>query len=582
VQAAQGDREGAIDALQELIAEDAGNHEARRILTQMLRDAGRVEEALALVRAALEADPEQVALRPLLSSLYLGLGRIEEAERALRELVDRSETPSAYIPLVDFYAERGNAEQSAEVLAEAIARFPDEVMLRVLHTEALIALERLAEAEDDLELLLEAAPEAPDAEYLRARIELARGDARAASGRLLRLLPRLDRAATQFWLGQALEAQGDYSGAQRRYGLARTRDASWIPPQRALIRLAQRRGDWRAAVVQAARLARREPGSFEWRAALADALINLGEGEPAAELSRELVRAFPDRAEPPLLLARALREQGRNAEALRTLEELSEHFGAAPEIEAERALTLGMSGRTDEGIALARDALASNPGVARLHWALAALLFEVEAAEPGSEAVERALALDPDEPGPLRLRCEFGSATGRLVEAQRDCARYLEARPDDPRAHFLLGLAQAGAGGVDAAIRSYRRAAELDDRDFASRNNLAELLAQQGELDGALAAAQEAYRLASENPYVLDTLGQLYLRKGLVDRSISLLEEANAAAPDLPEHQLHLAQAYREAGRSDDARRVLASAKQGAEDAPELRARIDDALRSLP
>jgi predicted Zn-dependent protease len=191
------------------------------------------------------------------------------------------------------------------VLTEALARFPDEVVLRVLHTEALIALERLAEAEAGLELLLKAAREAPEAEYLRARLELSRGDARAASGRLLRLLPRLDRAATQFWLGQALEAQGDYSGAQRRYGLARTRDAAWIPPQRALIRLARRRGDWRAVVVQAARLARREPRSFEWRAALADALINLGEGEPAEELSRELGRSAPSRRSRPSARSRS-------------------------------------------------------------------------------------------------------------------------------------------------------------------------------------------------------------------------------------------------------------------------------------
>ena len=64
--------------------------------------------------------------------------------------------------------------------------------------------------------------------------------------RLTELAPRLDRAATQFWLGRALEETGDTNGARRRYGLAQQRDRSWTAPTMALIALEQRRGAWRA------------------------------------------------------------------------------------------------------------------------------------------------------------------------------------------------------------------------------------------------------------------------------------------------------------------------------------------------
>jgi Flp pilus assembly protein TadD len=241
-----------------------------------------------------------------------------------------------------------------------------------------------------------------------------------------------------------------------------------------------------------------------------------------------------------------------------------------------------MGGRVDEGVAVAREALARDPDAAELHAALASLLFAAGAAEEGAKATDRALALDPDEPRPLRVRCEFRAATARWPGARDDCTRYLEARPDDAGAHFMLGVAYAGLGENEQAIAAHRRAAQLDEHDARPRNNLADLLATQGDLDGALAAAQEAYRLDEGDPYVMDTLGALYLRKGLAERAISLLEEANAAAPDLPEATLHLALAYRDAGRSDEARALLTELRQSDAGDKTLQAQIEEALHSLP
>jgi arylsulfatase A-like enzyme len=119
----------------------------------------------------------------------------------------------------------------------------------------------------------------------------------------------------------------------------------------------------------------------------------------------------------------------------------------------------------------------------------------------------------------------------------------------------VVGAVHAAAGRTAEAIASYRRAAALDDRAFAARNNLAELLAAQGDLDGALAAAQEAYAIASDDPQVLDTLGSLYLRRGLVERAKSLLEEARRMSPGLGDIPLELALPDREEGRTPEARR---------------------------
>jgi len=213
---------------------------------------------------------------------------------------------------------------------------------------------------------------------------------------------------------------------------------------------------------------------------------------------------------------------------------------------------------------------------------LASLLFAAGAAEEGAQATDRALALAPDQPAPLRDRCIFRAATGLWAGARDDCTRYLEARPEDAEIAFTRGVTLQQLGETEEAIAAYRRAAALDERDARPHNNLAGLLQAQGDLDGALAAAQEAYRLDETNPYVMDTLGALYLEKGLVDRAISVLEDAHQGAPDLADAQLHLGLAYRDAGRTGEARTLLAAVGTNEDARLELRASAKEALDSLP
>jgi tetratricopeptide (TPR) repeat protein len=586
IQAQQGEPEAAAVTLTEMVQTSPEDILAWRALLQVLAQQERREEALSLLEGALQSDESEESpldLYPLAAQVHAALGQEDEAEAALRAFVARSESPAAYLPLVNHHSAQDDAQTTAAVLEEAIARFPDEPTLRLLYTETLLAQERIEDARAEFRRFRNATFDGdPQVEYLRARMELAEGDAEAAVERLTKLAPRLDSAATQFWLGWALEESGDTEGARRRYGLARQRDRSGIAPAAALVALEGRRGDWRAAAGHARLLVQRAPQRLDGWIALVSALENLREGKAAEAVARQSLEQFPGRAEPHLLLARALRTQGRHDEALEALAAAEAAGGSGTPLEAERVLTLGMGGRLDEGIAIARGALASEPDSVDLHAALAAMLFAAGAAEEGTQATDRALALDPDEPRPLRVRCEFRAASGRWPGARDDCTRYLEARPDDAGAHFMLGLAYTGLGQAQQAIASYRRAAQLDERDARPRNNLADLLATQGDLDGALAAAQEAYRLDEADPYVMDTLGALYLRKGLVERAVSLLEEAHAGAPDLPEATLHLVLAYAEAGRTDEARVLLEGLRQSDAGDETLRAQVEEALHSLP
>jgi arylsulfatase A-like enzyme/tetratricopeptide (TPR) repeat protein len=580
IQSARDDPEPAIATLEAMLQLGPDYTLVWRVLIQVLKQHGRSAEAIERLEAELERADPPPELHWVAAHAYASVGRDHRAEESLRSYASQSHSAGAYLPWILFHSEREQLKDTLSVLVEAVARFPEDPTLRRIYCEASLAAGEVTEARRELAVFRRLAyPDDPRIEYLAARIALASGDARGAADRLRQLAPRLDEPATHFWLAKALEAQDDIEGARRRYALALARDASWSPPHAALLELARRRGDWGAASRHVRRLLDLSPWRHDLPVLLVEALIGNGRSDLAERFARERLDDFPEHPELRLSLAQALRAQGRYAEALSELDATAAE-GAGPDLVAERALTLGMAGEIGEGIALLRREVLARPDEARLHAVLAKLFFGSGAAAEGDQATDTALGLDPDDPQPLRVRCEYRAAGNQLAGAKRDCSAYLAARRQDAGAHFLLGAVLAKLGEREQAIASYQRSAQLDSQDWRSRNNLAELLAATGDLDGALAAAQEAYRLDPGSAHVLHTLGTLYLRKGLSERAVSLLEDARAAdaARFASTHDLALADG--EVGSAGNAPKVLPRRDRDASDA-RLRDQIGGSVASL-
>jgi tetratricopeptide (TPR) repeat protein len=326
IQAAQGESDAAIVGLRKLVDEHPSDILAWHSLVQAYWKAGRGEEALELLRTSLESDPEQIALYRLAAPLYAAFDQRAQAELALREAVRRSPSAIAYLELALFFTANDNVESGLEILREALHAFPDEPLLRKHYAETLITRGNIEAAKIEIERFRVSSPDDPNVDYLRARLELAQGDPVMAASRLNKLVSKLDQAATHFWLGQALEAMGDQAGAERRYTMAVARQPSDPTLYLTIIRLAERRGDWRAVSHHAQQLVRRQPRLFDGWSSLLTALLKLGEGQKAEEIASKAVKLFPDRPEPHLLLASAFRTQGRFTEALEQLARVPKRF----------------------------------------------------------------------------------------------------------------------------------------------------------------------------------------------------------------------------------------------------------------
>jgi tetratricopeptide (TPR) repeat protein len=210
-----------------------------------------------------------------------------------------------------------------------------------------------------------------------------------------------------------------------------------------------------------------DPRSVAARVELATMCSHAYQHAEAAEHFREATLLEPDNAAHHAGLAVALSNQGK-------IEEGIEEFEAALRIDPKfAAAQAGLAylfsqqlGRIDESIAAYRTALAMNP--------------ELPAA---AEGLERALDLKE-----------------KAAAAAAEQRRRAEKPPGNAETLFDLGLSEARAGNVEAALRALRRAVELDGRHARAHANLAMLLYLQKDYAQALREAEAARRGGFDPP----------------------------------------------------------------------------------
>ncbi len=232
------------------------------------------------------------------------------------------------------------------------------------------------------------------------------------------------------------------------------------------------------------------------------------------------------------------------------------------------------------------------PSDARSHYYLGVALLAAERPQAALEALERAEALDPDEPGPA-LAHALGTARIRLgdpegaIRALEPAARrhpqavalllqlghahyfgldgarardvLLRARrlaPQNPAVHFHLGLAEAALGLLAEAASSFTEAVRLQPGDPEARTALARVRAQQGRLDEAEAVYREALTLAPDSPAALTGIGALRLQQGDPEAARVRFEAALETDPRHRQALYNLATALAALGLDEEATRV--------------------------
>jgi protein O-GlcNAc transferase len=149
---------------------------------------------------------------------------------------------------------------------------------------------------------------------------------------------------------------------------------------------------------------------------------------------------------------------------------------------------------------------------------------------------------------------------GRHDESLAVLDMLVQAFPAEAAAHYNLGFEQAQAGDLEAALASFRKAAELDDCGTDALLQASELLRVLGREDERIAALQAAAGRVPGDGVVAVALARVLRAAGRNDEAVLALQDATGSAANNGQVLAALAFELRDLGRVDEALAVATTA----------------------
>jgi tetratricopeptide (TPR) repeat protein len=534
----------------------------------------RPDEAVSTLEEGIEAVTEgKLDLIYLLARFHASQGDQEAADALVaRATEDAGDDPQPWLVLSSYRSRQGDIPGAIEAVDRALEVDPENTAARLRKAELLVDSgyrekkdEQIAAGREIVDGVLSEEPSNPHGLFVRAKIEMAELDPKAAAQTLRAALDvRPDWAQARFVLGSALMLIGDQNGARAELARAVELDPGQLESRRSLARIHASLGEHEYAIEQGRMYLRERPNDTRTQILVAQSLVHLGKRDEAfAELER--IREEDRDADSWYAIGRLYMAQGKTEEARTALLAADAERPNMPDI--LRSLlrleaTTGRIGLSAERIRSAVEAEPNNGRLALLEGRVALVENDHEAAEA---AFKRAVELDPDDAVAYQHLASFYRQTDRLDESIETYQRSLEQNPDSARLNERLAILFEFSGNREKAMEHYERAISLDSSLGESKNNLAYLLAEnEGDLDRALDLAQEAKALLPDNPNTADTLGWVLFKRGIPSAAIGYLREAMAGfsgdddALGIVSH--HLALAYEANEQPDKALETLDAA----------------------
>jgi putative PEP-CTERM system TPR-repeat lipoprotein len=571
-----------------------------------LQAEGKLNEAVAPLKAALQQEPDNTDARWLLSEIYLEQGQGIEAYDELVRLQELNrEGRDVSYRLIRALLLKGQFDDALARLA-FMNPAPGDTTIHLLRGQARLGLGRTAMARAAFNEALRVDAGSAEAHRGLAAAALADADTTEAL-RLIDTAIEFDPGDSQAWQlkGAIAFNRGDPAGAQDAFGQALARSPTNLAAAFGLIQALLKQQKTDAASRYLLRvlslfkaLPRGSQATYHYLAAQRDLArgMDLDAAEAALLQALKLHPEYP----PGLLLMGWVKLQKGEAETARNhlarYHTLEPHNPAGTRLLAEVLLSLGQS---SQAIELLGRAVAQQTGDAELVAMLGDAYQQQGEHVKAQEMLKLAVGMAPDSV-PLRTRLAASLiASGEVAQGVRELATVLASHPDDPQAEYLQALAlfmqgnDNGAlakaatlaekrpgdpqpvlliarvlerrGNTDGARDTYRRALERDPRNTEAMYQLARMARETGDLEIAGERFRSVLQLAPGHQPSLNALVRMALDAGLPGEVVSLVERARDANPESPGLHLQLADLYTQQGRSLDA---LAAAQQAARLAP--------------
>ncbi len=545
------------------------------VVANFLASRKRFDEAEASLKEAIAAKPESVDLIYALAGFYNSQGRKAEADQMIEQATQaQPDKPEAWLVLSAHRGRVGDLDGALAAAEHAVEVAPDNDLAKLRRAEVLVDIGHrrqdktvLAQASAAVDAILEQDDGHPEANFVKAKLELA---ARKPEAALVSLRKTVDRkpelAQAHFLMASALYLTGDRTGARAEAARALEIEPGFVEARGLLARTHAALGD-HALAIEAGKRAIEQGAGPEMRIAVAQSMVQQGQMSDAlAELN-----AIPEAqrgVDAEFALGRVLLFQALAADAKGRKGDARAAAGAAAGFASARAhleqaaklapnnaqvlssifLLDQRDGRLDESRQRVSAAAAASPKDAALAQLVGDVAFATGHADEAERSFRRAIEIDPNNLDAYGRLATFLARQNRSAEVLRTYEDALAKNPKSGELHLVIGMLIEAQGeqSIDAAMQHYEQAIQLNPELAAAKNNLAFWLAERGgNLDRALDLAQEAKALLPNNPAAADTLGWVFYKKNLPEAAVNYLREAVGGFPPgdrtLPLVRHHLA-----------------------------------------
>jgi tetratricopeptide (TPR) repeat protein len=200
---------------------------------------------------------------------------------------------------------------------------------------------------------------------------------------------------------------------------------------------------------------------------------------------RAATKADPNFAQAFILIARMSSDPAEQATARMQAKQLASRTSAS-----ERLLIRWLAGAQENNyltaIAAMNDLLAKYPRDQRLAYLAGDWLMQQQRYEQGVGVLERAIAISPNYAAALNDLAYGYADTGNFEKAFAAMDRYVALEPDQPNPHDSYGEILRMAGKLDAALEQYRMSIRIDP-NFGSEVGVADTYAVMGKEEEARA-----------------------------------------------------------------------------------------------
>jgi tetratricopeptide (TPR) repeat protein len=353
-----------LDAVLQVNPNDKEAGQMRASANLQSGDRQKVEAGVRELRALSEKDPADADLLWNLGRAQLQTGDLAGARTAIAETVRRRPgLQAARFALIEVYLRLGQGKEALQETQQILAAEPANVRARLLRGMSLATLQQYPEARNELSRLAQEQPQLADAQLQLGLVAVAEKKFAEADAIFQRLYkPGQGDLGALGGLVASQAAQNQFERALQLIGDELKRNPGSAALRSALASTATRARKYDLAVAEYERLVADHPQEPNLRVLLSQVQQLRGNLEAAVEIARKATEMAPGAALPRAMLASVLDLAGRKEEAIASYRKGLELQPGNPEVLNNLAFLLAEARKDlDDALRMAQQAQKQSP-----------------------------------------------------------------------------------------------------------------------------------------------------------------------------------------------------------------------------